>query len=461
VFVNVTVNKKMQTIKADLVVKNARICTENGIVFGGMAIKNGKIIAIGGDNELASGKKELDINKKLIIPGLVDLHVHFREPGGTQKEDFFTGTKAAAAGGVTTVFDEPNNIPITNSLEALEAKLALVKNKAVVDYAFNVSLNSNNLHQILLFRKFGIKSFAVFDEIVDTPTGLTHCGILRDALEQVKQVDGIAFFNCRESEIIDRETARLKRVGKNTLKDYNQSYPAIAEVLSAAKQLLIADEIGVKCHFREVSTLECVNIFKQLKVKTDTCIEARPDHLFLTQENSEHLGPLAQQWTPIRSEKQSKALWQAIDEKIINVIASDHATHTFEEKMAGNENIWEAPPGIPAIESMLPLLLNRINEGKLSVEQMVELTALNPAKFIGLYPKKGVLKIGSDADFVVVDLEREALIKGKDYQSKAKWTPFEDWKIKGVPIMTFLRGEKIYEEGRVCASPGYGQYLEF
>lgn len=448
-------------MKVDLIIKNARICTEDGMIYGGMAIQNGKIVAISGDDQLPVGNQELDLKQNLVIPGLVDLHVHFRDPGGTHKEDFLTGTKAAAAGGVTTVFDEPNNIPITNGLEALKAKKNIVEKKAMVDYAFNISLNSNNLHLIPAFKKLGINSFAIFDEIVDTPTGLNHHGLLLEALRGIKSVDGVAFFNCRESEIIDTAMNRLIAEGRNTIADYNQSYPPIAEAVSAAKQLLLADQVGVKCHFREVSTSDCVNVFNQLKTKTTVSVEVRPDHLFLNRQNSEHLGPLGQQWTPLRSKKHNTALWQALEEKVVNVIASDHATHTFDEKQAGRENIWQSPPGIPAIESMLALLLSRVNNGKLTVEKMVEVVSLNPAKIMGLYPKKGVLKSGSDADFVVIDMQQETTIKGINSQSKSKWTPFEGWKTKGKPLMTFLRGKMIYENGKILGTPGYGQFLSF
>ena len=187
--------------------------------------------------------------------------------------------------------------------------------------------------------------------------------------------------------------------------------------------------------------------------------EVRPDHLFLNIENTRDMGPFAQQWTPLRTEKDSENLWEALNDGTVNVIASDHATHTREEKERGLENIWKSPPGLPAIESMLPLLLTAVNKGKFELERLFQCASTNPAKVMGLYPRKGTISVGSDADLVVIDINRESIIRGEDAKMKTHWTPYEGWKTKGAVHSTYLRGIEMYLEVEIVGEPGQGRFL--
>ncbi|MCW4051330.1 MAG: dihydroorotase family protein [Candidatus Bathyarchaeota archaeon] len=444
----------------DLSIINGTVFTETGLLKANISVKNGKITQIGEKSTTIGSERVIDASGKLVIPGLVDLHVHFREPGFTQKEDFLTGTRAAAAGGVTTVVDEPNNKPVTNSLETLRKKKKLVEGKAYVDYTFSVALYADTLDQVKELRMDGINAFAVFDELGDKPTGMNDTRVLLDALEKVKAADGVALLNCRESDLVVGTMGRLKASSKTTLEDYNDHFPHVAESIGAAKRILLADWVGVKTHMREVSTLETVEVLKQLSpYMGGVTAEVRPDHLFLNRENAADLGPFAQQWTPLRRRKDSEALWGALNDGTVNVIASDHATHTKAEKERGLEDIWASPPGLPAIESMLPLLLTRVNEGVLELSRLVEAASVNPAKVIGQYPRKGCISVGSDADLVIVDLNAEKVIRGKDSKAKTHWTPFEGWKVKGLPVATFVRGIETFVDGEIVGKPGQGRFL--
>ena len=408
----------------DLVFTNARILTEKGIIEGSLTLKDGKITAVGAKSN-RNAKRTVDVGGKLIAPGLVDLHVHFREPGFTQKEDFFTGTRAAAAGGVTTVVDEPNNSPVTNSLETIEGKREMIGGKAFVDYTLQMAVYADGLDEIRKAREAGIIAFPVFDELGDRPTGMENTGVLYDALRRIKEVDGLALLNCRESDIVIKTMNGLKESGRNTLADYMDHFPHVAESLGAAKRILLAHDVGVRAHFREVSTAETVQVIRSMKsYMGKITAEVRPDHLFLNHENTRNLGPYAQQWTPLRNKADSDVLWEALNDGTVNVIASDHATHTEEEKKRGVDNIWKSPPGLPAIESMLPLLLTAVNGGRLGLERLFECASTNPAKVIGLYPRKGVIKVGSDADLVVIDMEGESVIRGENAKAKTQWTPY-------------------------------------
>jgi dihydroorotase len=402
----------------------------------------------------------MDAKGNLVLPGLVDLHVHFREPGFTHKEDFYTGSCAAAAGGITTIVDEPNNNPVTSTPDALREKMSLIQRKAAVDYTFSVALHADTLEHIPVFREMGVNCFAVFDELGDAPTGMDDTGVLLDALSRVKEAEGLALLNCRESDLVVHVTERLRCSGSGTLDDYNAHFPHVAESVGAAKRVLLSHAVGVKTHMREVSTLETVNVMRKLKhYMVGVTAEARPDHLLLNHENTRGLGPYAQQWTPVRRKTDNEALLGALRDGVIKVIASDHATHTEGEKERGRDNIWESPPGLPAVETMLPLLLTKVNEGVLELGTLIDAASANPAKVMGQFPRKGCIRVGSDADLVLVDMKMQRIIRGEGLHGKTKWTPFEGWRTRGAPIATYVRGVEAYVDGEAVAAPGHGVFL--
>ena len=439
---------------------DAKLWLEDGIFDGGLVFSRGKITKIGKETSLPKADSVIDAGGKLVIPGLIDLHVHFREPGFTQKEDFITGTRAAAAGGVTTVLDEPNNKPVTSTVETLKKKHELVKEKAYVDYMFNLAVYADKLDEIEAAASYGVKCFAFFDELGDRLTGMDDTGVLWDTLNRIKSINGLALLNCRESGLVTHTINQLKVAGKKTLRDYMNHFPHVAESAGGAKRVLLAYEANVQAHLREVSTAETVEMLRKLKpYMVKISAEVRPDHLFLNHENTADLGPYAQQWTPIRTKKDQMALWEALNEGIVNVIASDHATHTVEEKEPGWDNIWNSPPGLPAIESMLSLFLTAVKEGKTELSRIVDATSVNPAKRLGLYPEKGCIKVGSNADLVIVDLEKERTIRGEESFAKTHWTPYEGWKTVGAPVTTIVRGIPVFHEGEIVAEPGIGRFI--
>ena len=434
---------------------NGRIFTGGVLREGSVVVEDGVITEIG--RNLGPEGKVINACEKVVIPGLVDLHVHFREPGAMQKEDFYTGSCAAAAGGVTTVLDEPNNMPVIDTSTALRLKLDTIKGKALVDYGVTVALNNHNLDSLPEFERLGAAAYAEFDELGDKPTGLTDTGALLDAMWAVKEVGGLLLMNCREAEIVDHEAARLRSLRRNGFLDYNSSFPRVAESVAAAKRILMAEFVGVRAHLREVSTLETLRVLGALK--SGVTAEARPDHLFLNEEDHAAFGPLAQQWTPIRRRVDSRELLKALSAGLIDTVASDHAPHTLEEKKPGYTNIWDSPPGIPAVETMLPLLLTEVNRGTLKLARLVEASSTTPAKILGVHPRKGEIAVGSDADLVVIDPNVEWVIKGEELHGKTHWTPYEGRKVKGKVLMTFVHGVLTYDYGEVKGEQGQGRLI--
>jgi dihydroorotase len=219
----------------------------------------------------------------------------------------------------------------------------------------------------------------------------------------------------------------------------------------------MAESVGVRAHLREVSTVETLRVLGALK--GGVTAEARPDHLFLCEEDHAALGPLAQQWTPIRRGGDNRELLKALSTGLVDSVASDHAPHTLAEKEPGYANIWDSPPGIPAVETMLPLLLTEVNRGTLGLARLVEASSTNPAKILGVHPKKGEIAVGSDADLVIIDPDEEWIIRGEELHGKTHWTPYEGRRVKGRVLMTLLRGALTYDHGEVNGEPGQGRLI--
>jgi len=442
----------------DLVIKNAKIYIGGVVLDGGIAANDGKIIQIGKEPHLSRGDREVDAAGCLVLPGLVDVHVHFRDPGRTHKEDFHTGSRAAAAGGVTTIVDEPNTTPPTTTAETLEDKIETADGRSLVDFSFSVGLNPGNFENISGFASTGVSSFAVFDEMEGPLLDIPDAGTVLKALNAIRAAGGLASLNCRYAGLRTWFTRKARSTGGKDMASFSEGSPPLTEALGAARNLLLAEEAGVDVHLREVSSSATLAVLEVMKTERVTS-ETTPNHLLLTREDAERLGPYAQIPPPLRSKDDAESLIAALNSGLIDVVASDHAPHTDEEKQRGFTDIWDSPPGLPGIETMLPLLLTQVDSGRLSVERLVKATSEVPARTFNLYPRKGAIRLGSDADLVVVDPHLKTVIRGETLHSKVHWTPFEGWDVVGLPVMTVVRGEVVYEEGEICGSPGWGSFI--
>jgi dihydroorotase (multifunctional complex type) len=443
----------------DLVIKNSKVFYQGEIHEDGLAADGGKIVAIAKEPHLPRAKRVIDAKGNLVMPGLVDIHVHMREPGRTHKEDFSSGSRAAATGGVTTFVDEPNTTPPTTTPEELDRKQRLADRNSIVDFSFSIGLNPGNLEEVPRFTESGIASFAIFDEMEGPQLDIPDAGTLINALEAIKKAGGVASLNCRHAPLRTWLTRRIKRKKRDDIRAYSEASPPLEEALGAAEVLNLARAVGVRTHVREVSTIASLAILDRWKTGNITA-EVTPNHLLLTTEDAMRLGPYAQIPPPIRSRSDSDALWAALNKGTIDVIASDHAPHTRAEKDRGLTTIWESPPGLPGLETMLPLLLTQVNRGRINLRRLVEVTSENPAKAFRMYPTKGVIRVGSDADIAVVDLQKRWRIKGDGLRSKVRWTPFEDWDVQGQVTMTIVRGTVVYDGDRdFFAKPGHGDYI--
>jgi len=422
----------------DVVIKNAKLFLEGKVQEAELGITDGRISKIAKD---IRADEMLDAHGSLVLPGAIDVHVHFRDPGMTHKEDWYSGSCAAAAGGVTTAIDHPNTMPPTTTLKSFEVKLEAAK-KSIVDFGINAGVVEGA--QLEALWKAGITAFGEIYMAESMGKMCVDDDALCSALKTIAQLGGIACVHAEDERIIKERTRKL--IDKTDLSAYSSSRPNESEAGAIAKAIKFANTARCKLHICHISTKEGLRLLE----KNMTC-EVAPHHLFFTEKDWDKLGPLGKVNPPLRSEEDRRALWAGLER--IDMIASDHAPHTLEEK---EQDIWSAPPGVPGVETSLALMLHAMKKGRISLQRLVERMAINPARVFGLNGK-GDIEVGNDADLVFVDFKNIRPIKADDMHSRAGWTPFEGMDAI-FPKMTMIRGEIVFDEG-VVGEKGYGRFI--
>ncbi|MFO7872130.1 MAG: dihydroorotase family protein [Candidatus Undinarchaeales archaeon] len=404
-------------MNADLILKNGKVVREKGIVEADILIENGKIL----DLKKTGGKAEekIDCKGKLILPGLIDPHVHFREPGQIHKEDFSTGSMSAAFGGVTTVLDMPNNSPFIDTKRRFIGKKELVEKKSCVDFGLFFGISTYGKDEINEVDPIGYKFYTAEEELAPLPE-------LQYAMNQVE--NKIFAVHPEDPEIIERE---------------DRGTP-LAEY-SAIKKVLELDSGTNKIHFCHVTSS------KSVELSGDATCEVTPHHLFLDKKFAKENAGFGKVHPPLRKKLEIDSLWNSLNK--VDSLATDHAPHTIEEKKDENP-----PPGFPGVETLLPLMADAVSEGRLTWEELVRLLT-GGAEIYGL-EKKGKIKEGFDADFAILDRKKEWEIKADKLHSKCGWTPYEGRKVKGKLEKTILRGKVIVEQREFFGRKGFGGYLK-
>ncbi|MEK7171650.1 MAG: dihydroorotase [Patescibacteria group bacterium] len=429
----------------DLLLKNAKIVTPKGIFEGDLAVSEGKIVGIGRIAQIggaaSKAKTEQDCSGLFILPGVIDMHVHFRDPGFTEKEDFKTGSLAAAAGGITTVVDMPNTDPPTLTFKDFEEKCLIAKEKSVVNFGLYMGFDGHNLDEIKKAKSspefMGVKIY------MGSSTGNL---LVQDsaAIEELFKLGLFVIVHAEDENIIRENKAKYLADEKSGAID--PSVHSLIRSPSAAREavktiLHLAKKQNARVHITHVSTEAEVEELKKFASPLVTA-DCTPHHLFLTQSAYADRGNFVKVNPPLRTNQDRQALWKALHEGIIQVVATDHAPHTKKEK----EQSYElAPAGVPGVETLLPLLLDAVNHGEATLEEVIKWTSGNPAKLLG-FKNKGKIEVEADADLIVVDMNKEQEVcgTGHKFKTKCNWSPFSGWKLKGWPVLTIVNGEIMY-----------------
>jgi len=443
-------------LPVDTVLRKAKVYTSQGIVEAGVAIDNGRIVKIAKETNLPLAAARLNMNGCLVLPGLIDLHVHLRDQQLAYREDFTTGTAAAAAGGVTTVVDMPNNRPLTMSSEALRERMQLAEKRILVNVAFNSAFPSQ-MQEIRQIIREGAAGFKLYLLQQIGGINIDDQNALQDAFSAVAETKVPIAVHAEDRATLEKAEKSMHEAGRNDAEAFLEAHPARAEVKAIQRVAELAKNSGAHVHICHVSSAAGLNMaLKAKRVYPEITCEVTPHHLLLTTKSMKKHGNLALMLPPLRTETDTEALWKALKKGFIDTVASDHAPHSIEEKTA--QSIWDVKPGIAGLETMLPLMLTEVNRGRLNISELVRLMSENPAKIFHLNDR-GSLSKGCIADIVAVDINREYKVDASKFHSKAKFSPFDGWKVKGKPLKTFVNGQLIMEESDIIVKSGTGQII--
>jgi dihydroorotase len=445
-------------LTVDLVLRNAKVYTSRGIVEAGVAIDEGRIFRVAKEPNLPQASAESDLKGRLLLPGLIDPHVHLRDQQLAYKEDFSSGTAAAAAGGVTLTIDMPNNRPVTMDVKSLRERMNLAKTRSVVNVAF-YSAFPENPEEIRSIVREGAVAFKLFLSQGIGGLDIEDDDALLHAFDEVKKRKVPLAVHAEDKGTLEKMRKEMQRAGRKDVEAYLEVHSPEAERRAVQRIIQLVKKSGAHVHFCHVSSaagLETILTAKNMGLPV-TC-EVTPHHLLLTSEHLKRRGMVALTDPPLRTKGDTEALWRALKQGFIDALASDHAPHTMEEKES--ESVWATKPGIPGLETTLPLLLTQVNGGRLTISDLVRATSEMPAKIFHLRGR-GSVGEGCCADLVVVDMRREYEIDPSRFYSKAKFSPFDGWRVKGKPVKTFVNGRLVMDEGEVVAKPGTGQIVRW
>lgn len=454
---------RSQLGNVDLVIRNGTIVTPAGRLECGIAVDEERISLIGKEGHLPPADSVIDAKGKLILPGMIDAHVHFRDPQGQPNpdmEDFASGTAGAAAGGITMVFDMPGTVPAVLSASIVADKVKAIRGKAYVDFGLYGGAGAQNLEDLSELAHSGIVAFKTF-MIGGPPSSVTDDLSLFKLLEKVEATGLPCSVHAENGSIVDYLIEKLSAAGRKEPMAHPESRPNYVEAEAISKAITFGNATKAKVHIAHMSTAEGVALMNSAKtagqkVSVETC----PQYLLLTAEEMKRKGPYAKINPPLRSNADSETLWEGLRSGVVDMVASDHAPHAKADKDVGFKDIWKAGPGMPGVETMLPLMLTKVSEGRLTLEQLTRVMSESVAKIFGLYPRKGAIQVGSDADFTIVDMRQEKTIKAQELRTKSRdLTVYDGWKVKGVPVGTVVRGKLVMWEGKLTGKPGVGKFV--
>jgi len=436
----------------DLRIINAHILIGDKIVDGGVSINGGKIAKVGKEPNLQPAEITLDAEGMLLLPGAIDAHVHLRDFELSYKEDIISGTCAAAHGGVTTVLDMPNTKPPLTTPGRVRKRIDLIKRKALVNVGIFAGF-PRDLSSIHEFATMGVVGIKVY---LNHPLEGEDIGNLEviKALFSHAALCGILIAVHPEDFIILEKNSEKYSDISDDLERFLLVHSKDAEISAIKKCVKICAKTGVHLHFCHVSSAEGITEIKRVKDKIRVSAEVTPHHLFLNKKAYEKWGAIAKTVPPLRDKRDNIELLRAIASKIADIIASDHAPHTLEEK---NLPFEEAAAGIPSLDIFYPLILTYCEKLGLSYVKVIDSVTRRPAKIFGL-SNKGIIGSGYDADIVLLDKNAERRVRPENFFSKAKYSPFEGSILRWIPKVTIVNGKIVFEGEDIVGSPGTGAY---
>ena len=432
----------------DLIIKNGQCYIDGKLENKDIAVKDGKILKIG--KILEEAKETYDASNQTVLPGCIDTQTHFREPGSTDTEDLHSGGRAAVAGGITAVFEMPNTNPATTNKAEFQRKIDLAKNRMYCNHAFYFGATPTNQSELADLKGLdgccGVKLFAGSS----TGTLLVH---KEEDIEKVfESTSKIVAVHSEDEDILNKNKKLIKNGDVHSHPIWRSEECAMS---STRRIVRLAEKHNKKAHVLHITTKQEIDFLSQHK--GNITFEITPQHLTIYAPDCyDKLGTYAQMNPPIRDKSHYDRLWYAVKNNLNDTIGSDHAPHL---KVNKDKEYPHSPSGMPGVQTLMPIMLNHINDGKLSLNQLISLVCENPVKIFGI-KNKGFIKEGFDADFTIVDMNKKIVIKNENIESKCGWSPFNEFEFKGTPVSTIIAGKIKMKDGKILGNPD-GTPLEF
>lgn len=453
-------------MRFDLIIRNGQVVDSRDVYKADVAVHQGRI-ALVGDLRGWQATEEYDASGKYVFPGFIDEHVHSRDPGLTHKEDFAHSTRSAAAGGITTVIEMPNSVPPVRDVASFHARAEHLAPQAFVDFAlWGVVLGDLNREDLAPMAAAGVVGFKLFwgyaldprtfalvynfqpgDDVIFPPDE----GEIFEAFRAIAKTGKPVAIHAENSAVISRLARAEIAAGGKDYASFLRSRPPFTEAHTTRSGIQLAKAAGVHLHVLHVTAAEAMDEIAAARaagqaVTAETC----PHYLTLTDEDYERLGIAMKVYPPIRERRHQERLWQAVRSGDLQALGSDHAPHAVEEKVG---DLWTAPAGGSTIQDMPTVMLNHVSEGRLTLNDVAALLAENPARIWGLYPRKGAVLPGADADLTIVDMDREVTLTSERLVSKSKMSMYAGMRCQGTPVATFVRGRLVMREGELLGDP--------
>jgi len=463
-------------MKWDHVIKNGIIVDGQKSYQADIYIKNEKIYAISQSELAGEAVQVTDAAGQYVLPGLIDSHVHSRdgENGATYKEDFYHSSMAAAAGGLTTIFEMPNSNPAIFNVEMFNKQVKNLTPKAHVDFAlWGLCLGNLNISQLKELSEAGVIGFKFFwgyaidcnnyqliynysPEMENAIPPLGDGEIYR-MFEEIGKTGKVLGIHAENFDLIQTLTAQVEKSGDKSYEALLKARPNVAEETIIQTAISFAKRTAVRLHILHVAAREGVDLIHRAqeegyRISGETCSH----YLVLCDEDFKRVGSAMKVYPPIRHKEDQDMLWRGLKNGTLSIISSDHAPHTEEEKQG---DLWSTPAGMSCIETLVPLMINEVSKGRITINELATVLSENPAKLFGIYPEKGSLQEGTDADITIIDLTQRHTIKKENLHSKSKVTPFDGYELMGAPVATIVRGETVMSKGQIIAGPA-GKFIK-
>jgi allantoinase len=442
---------------AELVIRNGEVVSPAGRERCDLLVAGGQVVGRTTSGE-GEGAQVIDASGLFVLPGAVDPHVHMMDPGLTEREDFPTGTAAAAVGGVTTVVEHHRSLPFVLDATILREKAVYLSNRARIDYALFGGGHPENVDELRPMWEAGAACFKVFTcNLHGVPAVLP--GRMLTLFREVASFDGLCLVHAEDEFVAAENEERLRASGRKDPRVIPEWRSKEAEQVAVNTVALLTRLSGCRVVIAHASHPEICDLARRERERgARLWVESCPQYFHLIEDEIDDWGPLHKFTPPARTREDRDAMWAKLENREIDMVCADHAPSTLEQKQE-SEDIWEAPFGVPGVETTFEMMLTGVTEGRLSLERLVGARSEAPAHVYRLYPRKGHLGVGADADFVLVDLEATRTLRDSDVVAKVGWTPFAGRTVKGRVLKSFVRGRLAADEGEAVVDPGWGRFV--